>query len=125
MLVALQLVGVAGVPLKVIVLAPCVVPKFVPAIITDVLTGPEFGVRLAMPGPAGFVVEELLELHPQTMRPAANAKESQSKCSASRGVVHEFERVRERAVALRCVGWRVNAFVMRLFGFMPLMLSCL
>jgi hypothetical protein len=48
--VELQLVGVATVPLNVTVLVPCVEPKFAPAIVTEVPTGPEFGVRLAMPG---------------------------------------------------------------------------
>lgn len=48
MLVALQLVGVALVPLKVTVLVPCVPPMFVPAIITDVPTGPEVGLKLVM-----------------------------------------------------------------------------
>jgi len=41
MLVAPQLVGVPAVPLNVTVLAPCVVPKFVPVIITGVPTGPD------------------------------------------------------------------------------------
>jgi hypothetical protein len=50
MLEALQLVGVATVPLNVTVLVPCVVPKLVPAIVTDLPTVPEFGVRLVMLG---------------------------------------------------------------------------
>jgi len=50
MLVALQLVGVAAVPLNVIVLVPCVAPKFVPAMVTEVPTGPEVGLRLVIPG---------------------------------------------------------------------------
>ena len=52
MLAALQLelVGVAVVPLKVTVLLPGVAPKFEPAIVTDVPTGPEFGVRLVIDG---------------------------------------------------------------------------
>src|SRR6266478_4234489 len=54
MLVALQLVGVAAVPLKVTVLVPCVAPKFAPAIVTDVPTGPDVGFRLVMLG-AGVV----------------------------------------------------------------------
>ena len=41
MLVALQLVTAAGVPLKVTVLVPCADPKFVPVIVTAVPTGPE------------------------------------------------------------------------------------
>ena len=50
MLVALQLVGVAVVPLKVTVLVPCVAPKFVPVIVTDAPTRPEVGLRLAIFG---------------------------------------------------------------------------
>jgi len=50
MLVALQLVAVAVVPLKVIVLVPCVVPKFAPAIVTDVPTTPDVGFRLVTLG---------------------------------------------------------------------------
>jgi len=46
----LELVGVAVVPLKVTVLLPGVAPKFEPAIVTDVPTGPEFGVRLVIDG---------------------------------------------------------------------------
>lgn len=40
MLVALQLVGVATVPLKVTVLVPFVVPKLVPVIVTELPTRP-------------------------------------------------------------------------------------
>lgn len=49
MLVALQLVGVAAVPLNVTVL-PCMEAKFVPVIVTEVPTGPEVGLRLVMLG---------------------------------------------------------------------------
>jgi hypothetical protein len=45
MLVALQLVGVAVVPLKNTLLVPCVAPKFIPVIVTDVPTEPEVGER--------------------------------------------------------------------------------
>jgi hypothetical protein len=48
MLVSLQLVGVAGVPLKVTVLLPSELPIFSPA--TGVPTSPEFGVRLVIWG---------------------------------------------------------------------------
>src|SRR5947208_16731947 len=41
--VALQLVAVALVPLNVTVLVPCVEPKFVPVIVTDVPNAPEVG----------------------------------------------------------------------------------
>jgi hypothetical protein len=50
MLVALQLVGVAAVPLNVTVLVPCEEPKFVPVIVTDVPTGPDVGFKLVMLG---------------------------------------------------------------------------
>jgi hypothetical protein len=49
-LVLLQLVGVAEIPPKVTALVPCVVPKFVPAIVTGVPIGPDAGVRLVMAG---------------------------------------------------------------------------
>src|SRR5207249_11037827 len=52
--VALQLVGVAAVPLKVTVLLPWVAPKFEPAMVTEVPTPPEVGDRLVM---LGTVVE--------------------------------------------------------------------
>jgi hypothetical protein len=55
MLVALQLVGVVDVPLNVTVLVPRDAPKFVPVIVTDVPTGPEFGLRLVMLGGVAMV----------------------------------------------------------------------
>jgi len=50
MLVALQLVAAVGVPLNEIVLVPCVVPKFVPLIVTEIPTGPEDGFKPVMFG---------------------------------------------------------------------------
>jgi hypothetical protein len=50
MLVALQLVGVPAVPLKLTALIPCVVPKLVPAMVTDVPIVPDGGFRLVMLG---------------------------------------------------------------------------
>ncbi len=50
MLVALQAVGTAGVPLKVTTLEPCVDPKFVPVIVTAVPTFPEPGLNEVMLG---------------------------------------------------------------------------
>jgi len=50
MLVSLQLVGVAAVPLNVTVLVPCSAPKVVPVIVTDMPTGPDAGIKLVMPG---------------------------------------------------------------------------
>jgi hypothetical protein len=54
MLVALQLVVVAVVPLKLTVLVPFVAPKIVPEIVTDAPTSPELGFRLVILG-AGTV----------------------------------------------------------------------
>jgi len=53
MLVALQLVGAAAVPLNFTVLAPCVAPKYVPVIVTDVPATPDVGFRLVMLGAGG------------------------------------------------------------------------
>lgn len=50
MLVALQLVGVAATPLKLTVLLPCDAPKFVPLMVTEVLTAPEAGLKPVMFG---------------------------------------------------------------------------
>jgi hypothetical protein len=55
MLVLLQLVGVAVVPLNCTVLAPCVEPKLFPVIVTDVPMTPTAGVKLAI---AGLTVNE-------------------------------------------------------------------
>jgi len=52
-LVALQLVGVAVVPLNRSVLVPCVVPKFAPAIVTAVPTLPDVGDRVVILGATG------------------------------------------------------------------------
>jgi hypothetical protein len=57
MLVALQLVGDAAVPLKVTVLVPCAAPKFVPAIVTLAPTNPDIGLRLVMLGAATVTVK--------------------------------------------------------------------
>src|SRR5436853_1640267 len=61
MLVALQLVGVAAVPLNVTVLVPCVAPKFAPVIVTDAPTNPDVGFRPVMLGP-GVVTVKLTPL---------------------------------------------------------------
>jgi hypothetical protein len=57
MLDALQLVGVADVPLNFTVLVPCVAPKFAPAIVTDAPTTPDVGFRLVMLGPGTVTVK--------------------------------------------------------------------
>lgn len=49
-MVAVQLVGVAATPLNVTVLVPCVAPKLVPLIVTEVPTAPEAGDTLVMLG---------------------------------------------------------------------------
>jgi hypothetical protein len=56
MLVALQLVGVAAVPLNFAVLVPCVAPKLAPAIVTGIPTVPDVGFKLVMLGPATAAV---------------------------------------------------------------------
>ena len=50
MLVALHAVGVPVVPLNVTVLVPWLAPKFVPAMVTEVLTAPDVGLRLVILG---------------------------------------------------------------------------
>lgn len=50
MVVVLQLVGVASVPLKATVLVPCDAPKFVPARLTEVPAGPDAGFTVLMIG---------------------------------------------------------------------------
>lgn len=51
MLDALHAAGEAAAPLNETVLAPCVAPKFVPVIVTEVPTIPEVGFKLEMDGP--------------------------------------------------------------------------
>src|SRR5258708_35535105 len=63
--VAVQLpIEVAVVPLNATVLVPCVVPKFVPVIVTDAPTAPIVGDRLVMFGAATTVNEEPLLFTP-------------------------------------------------------------
>jgi hypothetical protein len=50
MLVLLQLVGVAAVPLNLTVLVPCVAPKFAPVIVMDVPGEAETAERLVITG---------------------------------------------------------------------------
>lgn len=67
MLVALQLVGVARVPLNVTVLVPCEGPKFAPVMATEVPTGPDVGFRLAMFGGTVTVKGRPLLARPPTL----------------------------------------------------------
>src|SRR6266571_4994962 len=67
MLVALQLVGVAAVPLKLTVLLPCVDPKFAPVMVTEVPTGPEVGDKLVMLGTVVTVKLTALLARPATV----------------------------------------------------------
>ncbi len=55
--VALQLVAVAAVPLKATVLLPCVVPKLVPVMVTDVPTVPADTLRPLMAGGGSVTVK--------------------------------------------------------------------
>ena len=61
MVVSLQLVGLAVIPLNAIVLVTCVAPKPVPVIITGVPIGPLLGAHPRMTGPAGVVTLRILE----------------------------------------------------------------
>ena len=90
MLVALQLVGVAAVPLNLTVLVPCVVPKFVPVIVTDVPTVPEVGDKVVMLGVASTVKLTPLLATPPTVTttfpvvaPPAPAPRCSSRSSSS------------------------------------------
>src|ERR1035441_2472029 len=67
MAVALQLVGVAAVPLKVTVLVPWLAPRFAPAIVTNPPTAPAAGVRLVMLGGTVTVKADLLLAAPATV----------------------------------------------------------
>ena len=58
---------VAAVPLNLTVLVPCVEPKFVPVIVTDVPTAPEVGDRLVMLGVASTVKLTPLLAAPDTV----------------------------------------------------------
>lgn len=62
MLVALQLEGVAAVPLKVTLLAPWEAPKFEPEIVTGSPTTPLFGLTLEIVGKTLGVTEKLTPL---------------------------------------------------------------
>src|SRR5216684_6456898 len=67
MLVALQLVGVAPIPLKATLLVPWVVPKFAPVIVTGVPSTPDVGFRLVMLG--ATVVAVAVKFTPVTLAP--------------------------------------------------------
>jgi hypothetical protein len=67
MVVALQLVGVAAVPLKVMVLDPWEEPNEVPVIVTESPTAPEVGDRLLIFGPTVKVTPLLADPPTVTM----------------------------------------------------------
>src|SRR5579863_3192346 len=108
--VALQLVGVAAVPLKVTV---PVVPKFVPAIVTDAPTNPEFGFRLPI-----FGVGTTVKLTPLLATPPAVTTMLPVVAFAGTGVTMD--------VALQLVGVAVvplNVTVPVLPKFVPVMVT--
>ena len=81
-----SVVGVAVVPLNVTVLVPCVAPKFVPVIVTDVPTGPLVGDRLVMLGAHGHregdaVAREAADRHDDVARRRA-ASAPARRCSS-------------------------------------------
>lgn len=57
MLLALQEVGVATMPLKVTVLVPWLAPKFEPAMVTEAPIAPEEGLRLVIAGGGKVIVK--------------------------------------------------------------------
>lgn len=65
--VALQLETAATAPLKVTALVPCDAPKFVPAMVTDVPTGPNVGDKLLIPSVPGTVNGTPLDATPLTV----------------------------------------------------------
>ena len=67
MLVSDHDVGVAVVPLNLTVLVPLVAPKFAPAIVTEVPTGPPFGDRLVRLGASVTVYGNPLLANPPTV----------------------------------------------------------
>jgi hypothetical protein len=70
MLVALQLVGVAMVPLNLTVLLPWLDPKLVPVMVTEIPTAADVGDRLAMLGAATTVKVTPLLATPETVTTA-------------------------------------------------------
>jgi hypothetical protein len=66
-LVALQLLGVADVPLNAMVLVPCVAPKFAPVMVTAVPTGPDVGLRALIDGGTVTVKGRPLLTRPPTV----------------------------------------------------------
>jgi hypothetical protein len=96
MLAVLHAVAVPGVPLKVMVLDPCVAPKFVPEIIIEVPMAPEFGLIVeivgfdAPPPPPPFDPPPELA---QPVKPASRSKlvaKSESTCRTSTPLVTRF-----------------------------------
>ena len=67
MLVELQFVGVAAVPLNVTVLVPCGFPKLFPEIVTGVPTGPDVGFNPVIAGGCVTVKVTLLLATPPTV----------------------------------------------------------
>ena len=75
-LVLLQLVGDAAIPLNVTVLVPWVAPKLDPEMLTEVPTGPDVGLRFEIPGPAApppLAVLKAANAAPQMSEAASDA----------------------------------------------------
>src|SRR5205814_317674 len=109
-LVALQLVGVAAVPLNFTVLVPCVVPKFAPVIVTDAPTNPEVGLKFVMLGAEGFPPPPGLKLPaPQPAVATANAS-----TSIHRSVCF---RISLKRIPLTAKGYYARAFGKQSVGF--------
>ena len=104
MLVALQLVGVATVPLNVTVLVPCVAPKFVPVTVTEVPTAPELGLRLAILGEVDVLVDVPALAHPKKQN--VKAADSSNHRSESRRRLIQLHSPRGPVLGPRFVNWQ-------------------
>ena len=99
-LVELQLVGAAGIPLNSMTLDPCVVPKFVPVIVTAVPIEPDVVDRLVIPG-AGVVTVKFTPLlvAPETVTTAFPVV---APSGTGATMLIELQLVGEAAVPLNC-----------------------
>src|SRR5438128_114269 len=90
---SLQLFTVALVPLKVMVLVPCVAPKLLPLICTWVPTGPESGVRLII---VGFAARRVIGRIKLTARKMPNIVEYTDRLIAPLLHTHTSPEYRDR-----------------------------
>jgi hypothetical protein len=94
----------------VMVLVPCVVPKFVPVIVTGVPTVPEFGATLEIPGDiagvvVGSFVTESLATPAHAARPIARKPISNIHCDTFRKLPRRFELLMGCVPTIRFLNW--------------------